>query len=373
MDKIPLKDQALNFQRISQIAKDIKQVYPAFDGKGFTTTVMRKLPELELKARITWVSECLERFLPGEYNQAVAILLQSLPSHDDKTHTGTDFGIFTYAPHSDFVAKYGCTKANLKQSLGALKEMTKRYSAEDAIRYFINAFPKETMAKLLVWSKDKDYHVRRLASEGARPILPWSPKITTPPEAAIPILDNLYSDSKRFVTSSVANHLNDISRSDPELVISTLNRWQSSGKQSAKEMDFIFRQALRTLIKAGYPAAFELLDFSTDPKVTLSDLRIKTNPVVIGQFLEFEFTLTADKDERLIVDYVLNFSNKAGDGHNKKVFKLRVIAMSKGQKLTISKRQPMRQMTTRKLYPGKYGLEIQVNGNKLGEAITLVH
>jgi 3-methyladenine DNA glycosylase AlkC len=365
MDKVLLKDQALNRQRITQIAQEIKRVYPSFDSKDFIATVLDRFPELELKARIAWVSECFKKFLPAKYDQAVAILLQSLPLHDDATHTGTDFGIFTYAPYSDFVAKHGCTKEHLQLSFQALKEMTKHYSAEDAVRFFINAFPDETMAELQRWSKDEDYHVRRLASEGTRPILPWSPRITTPPEAALPILDNLFFDSKRFVIMSVANHLNDISRTNPELVLNTLERWHASGKQSAREMDFITRQALRALIKTGHPATFEFLQFSTDPKITISGIHISSNPIQIGGWLEFTFAITAQKDERLLIDYVIYFPNKAGNGHNTKIFKLKTLSLNKGQSVSITKRQPMRDMSTRKLRAGAHRLEVQVNGKKI--------
>ena len=86
-----------------------------------------------------------------------------------------------------------------------------RFSVEDAIRYFINAFPEQTLAALLKWSKDFHYHVRRLCSEGARPKLPWSQKITIPVTDPIPILDNLFHDNTRFVIRSAANHINDIS------------------------------------------------------------------------------------------------------------------------------------------------------------------
>ena len=362
-DKVLLKDQLFTPERINSLAQDIKKAYPVFDSRGFTKTVLGKFPELELKARIAWMSETLREYLPEDYDQAIKILLDSLPPLG-----GDDFGAFTYAAHSDFVAKYGCNERDLKVSLVALKEMTKHFSAEDAIRYFINAFPEQTFAEILKWSKDSDYRVRRLASEGTRPILPWSPRITTPPEAAIPILDNLLSDDYRFVTRSVANHLNDISRTNPELVLATLGRWRDSGKQNPKEMDYIINQSLRTLIKNGHLATFAFLNVSTDAKVKVSDLHIKTNPIAIGEFLEFAFTLTAEKDEQLIVDYILHFPNKAGIGHNRKVFKLKQVTPAKDQRLTLTKRQPMRQMTTRKLYPGKCKLEIQVNAKKLAEA-----
>ena len=107
-----------------------------------------------------------------------------------------------------------------------MAEITKRFSAEAALRNFLNQFPKETLATALTWSKDKNYHVRRLASEGTRPNLPWAKKITYESKSMLPLLDILYADTTRYVTRSVANHLNDISKFDPGLVIRKLKRWQ---------------------------------------------------------------------------------------------------------------------------------------------------
>ena len=157
------------------------------------------------------------------------------------------FGDFIYASYSEFVAKNGCVEERLQMSLDALYEITQRFSAEDAIRYFINARPQETLKQLLLWTSASHYHVRRLCSEGTRPKLPWSQKVNIPLTAPLEILSNLFYDTTRFVTRSVANHLNDISKSDAGLVIATLTKWRQSGNQRPQEMDYIVRHALRTL------------------------------------------------------------------------------------------------------------------------------
>ena len=131
-------------------------------------------PTLELIQRIAHISSCLYEYLPDAYPAALDIILNSLPPALDPTKTDDDFGDFIFAPLSLFVATYGCTQNHLERSLQALKEITKRFSAEDAIRYFINAFPDETGSFLLGCAQDENYHVRRLASEGTRPKLPWS-------------------------------------------------------------------------------------------------------------------------------------------------------------------------------------------------------
>src|SRR5829696_480932 len=227
-----------------------------------------------------------------------------------------------------------------------------------------------TMQELQKWSNDSHYHVRRLTSEGTRPKLPWSQKISIAPERAIPILDNLFSDKTRYVTRSVANHINDISKSDPKLAITTLQRWQKSGKQNPKEMDYLINHALRTLIKQGNKDAMKFLHFSTSPEVEISQFRINETPVVIGKSLEFEVTLTAKKDEQLLMDYVLYFQNKAGNRYNKKVFKLKRAGVTAGERMVICKRHPMAaDMTTRKLYSGEHKIELQINGNKIAEQV----
>src|SRR5215208_1703768 len=160
-------------------------VYPYLDQSDFTKSIVQKFPQLELKERIAWISENLKACLPADYQEATSILLASLPPPNDNSKTDNDFGDFIYAPYADFVAKNGVSKKDLYFSLAALKEITMRFSAEDAIRYFINAFPTETMQELQKWSKDAHYHVRRLTSEGTRPKLPWSQKIIVSPEQAL--------------------------------------------------------------------------------------------------------------------------------------------------------------------------------------------
>jgi 3-methyladenine DNA glycosylase AlkC len=374
-EKFSLKDHLFNETKVRKIVGEISSVYPDFEKEVFVTRTVEKFPSLELKERITWISEMLREFLPREYPEAVRVLLDALPPPNDPTKTDNDFGDFIYAPYAEFVARYGCSKEYLSVSLNALREMTMRFSAEDAIRYFINAFPKETMQEILTWSKDGNYHVRRLASEGTRPKLPWAQKISIAPEDALPILDNLYFDKTRYVTRSVANHLNDISKINPELALSTLAKWQESGIQEEREMEYITNHALRTLIKQGYKNAITFLKFAVDPEVEFADFTMKNDKVVLGEALEFSFTLTAQKDEQLIIDYVLYFPNKANNGTNKKVFKIKKLMMQKGQTLLISKKHPMRKdMTTRKLSAGEHKIEIQINGKMFGEkTFTLIH
>lgn len=361
-EKFSLKDFLFNKNKVSQLASEVKEVYPEFAEESFIDKVMIKFPELELKARISWIAENLKKFLPEDYKEALEIILKALPNPNDPNLTDNDFGDFIYAPYAEFVAKYGLDKNNFALSLAALREITMRFSVEDAIRYFINKYPKETLETLLIWSKDSNYHVRRLCSEGTRPKLPWAQKINMSYSTPIPILDNLFSDSARFVTRSVANHMNDISKVDPELVTKTLIKWRDSKKQDPKEMDYIIKHSLRTLIKQGNLGAMVLLGFSHKPDITIQKFKAPKE-VKMNSYLQFSFDIQAKSDANLVVDYILYFQNKNGKLNNKKVFKIKAINLKKDQTATIQKKHMLRQfMTTRTLYPGIHKLQIQING-----------
>jgi 3-methyladenine DNA glycosylase AlkC len=56
------------------------------------------------------------------------------------------------------------------------------------------------------------------------------------PSAGIALLEKLKYDDSLYVRKSVANHLNDISKDHPELVIKNVKKWlkQASSKDSMK-------------------------------------------------------------------------------------------------------------------------------------------
>lgn len=366
--KFSLKDHLFNREKVAKLASEIQHVYPIFKAHLFLEAVLGRFPELELKARIDWIVACLADFLPNSYPEAVSVMIKALPAPCDPRLSDDDFGDFIYAPYSAYVAKYGCERAFLDLSFEALKAITTRFSAEDAIRTFINAFPDQTLARIKIWAQDPHYHVRRLASEGTRPKLPWAKKIAITPEQALPILSLLYTDSTRFVTRSVANHLNDWSKLNPEVVFEALNRWQVSGAQKETEMAYMIRHSLRTLIKQGHPKALEFFNVSPSPQVDLSEFSLSSK-VYIGDSLHFNFQLTAKQNEQVIVDYIVYFQNKSGMPTSKKVYKLAACLLKKNQVSQFQKQHKFRaDMTTRALFPGLHHLEIQLNGQVIHRA-----
>jgi len=360
--KFSLKDHLFNPKKVNKIASEIAACYPAFDKEQFVADVLLEFPNLELKERIYHISHSLNKHLPISYEEAVKVLLQSLPAPCNPNLSDNDFGDFIYAPHSHFIVAFGCNKEHVQLSLNALEQITTRCSAEDAIRYFINAFPKETMAKIVEWTCHPHYHVRRLASEGTRPKLPWCIKINLSTEQGLPILNKLHADSTRFVTRSVANHLNDISKSHPDLAIQTLKKWQSEKAQNKKELEFIIRHSLRTLIKNGNPDALKLVGVNQNPALKLNSISIPEK-VEMDTHFQFSFELMAKETAALMIDYIIVFKNKKGETNSKKVFKLKAFEIGKNETITVSKKHMMKQfMTTRTLYPGKHEFALQING-----------
>ena len=361
-EKFSLKDHLFNKEKVSLVSNQIRNVYDTFDSEGFITDVLSEFPKLELKARITHIAKMFEKYLPLDFIEACDILLASLPAPLDPSKRDDDFGDFIYSPYSHFVALRGCCDEHLEYSLKALKEMTKRFSVEFDIRTFINNFPTRTLEMLKECSVSTNYHLRRLASEGLRPTLPWAKNINIDYHKPLDILDNLFCDSTRYATRSVANHMNDISKKDPSLVIQTLNKWQKSGEQNEDEMTYIINHSLRTLVKLGNKEALEFLGFSATPDIKISNFEISSDEVEVGEALEFSFDILALQDERLIVDYIIYFQTKAHK-LSPKVHKITKLDLVKDEYEQISKKHIFRaNMTTRKLYDGLHKVAIQING-----------
>lgn len=357
-----LKDQLFNPEKVAYLGDLF-----GFD-QNFNVAVLARFPELELKQRITWIAEVLEEYLPEDFEAAAKLISEALPPPLDPSLSDGDFGDFIFAPLSEYVVRNGMNAAHLKTSLKLLRRLTKRFSVEYAIRHFLNEYPDETMAVLSKWARDKNYHVRRLVSEGTRPTLPWGMKIGLDIRDPILFLDQLHADSTRFVTRSVANHLNDIAKKDPALAIKTLKNWRKSARQDSKELDWMTRHALRSLVKQGNPKAMKLLGYHPAPAITVTEIDAQTN-VDIGELLPFTFTITADRDENLIVDYVIDFV-KANGATAPKVFKIKTMSLKAGETCKIVKKHRfVKGATTFTHYAGEHRLTLQING-KLGVSHT---
>ena len=261
----------------------------------------------------------------------------------------------------------------LEQGLQSLQKMTEYFSAEFAIRHFLVKQPEATLAVLTRWLAHENHHVRRLISEGTRPRLPWGvrlPIFIEQPELVMPLLFALRDDEEEYVRRSVANHLNDIAKDHPQLVITTAQQWMSaealeplSSAQRKRRIKLI-RHACRTLFKKGQPEVMTLFGYhpATDVSCQLTSKQLQVP--FYGSF-EFEMVLEkeTDNDNLLMVDYVVHFQ-KANGTQTPKVFKWLDRSFTHKDQQTISRMHSFKKISTRKYYPGTHRLEVMVNGIK---------
>jgi 3-methyladenine DNA glycosylase AlkC len=246
--------------------------------------------------------------------------------------------------------------------------MTKRFSSEFGIRFFLLHDAARCMPVLQAWTRDPDEHVRRLVSEGTRPRLPWAmqlPMFIADPSPALPLLEALRDDPSEYVRRSVANHLNDIAKDHPDLVAGLAARWlEGATPQRAK----LVRHACRTLVKKGHPGALAALGHGR-PAVRLDGIEVLTPQVHLGEALVFAVSLRseADGDQELVVDYVIHH-RKANGKTSPKVFKWKRLRLGAGEAHGAERRHPIRPITTRVYYGGEHIVELQVNGQPLGRA-----
>ncbi|QQA41367.1 hypothetical protein [Pelagovum pacificum] len=359
-----LRDHLFNETRVRRLASLFG---PAFDSEGFVRETVADFPDLQLKQRIARLADGLEVRLPQDFPAMAERIRDALPPPLDPTRTDDDFGEFIHAPFGVLIERHGMQHPDL--ALDLLEEVTQRFSMEFAIRPFLNRWPEETLSRMETWASHPNYHVRRLVSEGTRPRLPWGSKIDIDPLRPLPLLDRLHADPTRYVTRSVANHLNDITRRHPESVIGRLSDWAAEGRQDQAELRWMTAHALRGLVKAGHPGAIALLGYRTDADVTLSDLTLTPEEVRIGETAEIAFTLTATGEEPVIVDYKFDFLTPSGRV-SPRHFKLIQTSLQPGKPRRLAKRHRFKGgATTFTLCPGAQRLRILVNGRELGTAI----
>jgi 3-methyladenine DNA glycosylase AlkC len=251
--------------------------------------------------------------------------------------------------------------------LELMRQLTSRLSAEFALRIFLNADAARTIDVATTWCSDPDEHVRRLASEGTRSYLPWAKQVTElhlRPTLTVPIIDALYRDDSTYVRRSVGNHMNDLSRRHPELVVEIGKRWLAAPDRNTQAL---VKRAFRTLIKVGDAGALAAMGFGGDAEVTgpLLDRR----SVRVGEDIEVRaiLTNTGSAPTRLAVDYVVNYRKARGQAAPK-VFKMATVNLNPGETTELTKRRSFALTNTRVLYPGAHSVELQVNGRRHGAA-----
>lgn len=341
---------------VKKMATVFSRAYPPFNKARFHRNT-ENLSELELKARVLLLRDALAQELPEDFKKAQEILKQVLDAH---VLTG-----FQLWPISEFISKFGLNDFEL--SFSTMNLLTRQFTSEFAIRPFLLKDHEKCLKILSRWTRVPNVHVRRWVSEGTRPILPWGGKIPAfilNPQLTLPLLEDLKYDDELYVRKSVANHLNDISKNHPELVIKILKQWNKDAPaEHAAKIQWITRHALRVLIKKGHPGALKLMGAGDKCEIDFHALKLQEKKFRTGDVLEFEFSLTSTgkKKQKLIIDYVIDFVKSNGK-HSPKVFKLKTLEIAPGEKILLSKKHPLRKITTMTFFKGEHYLSIQING-----------
>ncbi|MCB9261099.1 MAG: DNA alkylation repair protein [Flavobacteriales bacterium] len=357
----PLKD-LYSPDFFDSFADILKEFIQPFDKKKFVQSIFcEDWFEKELKERQKHTTSVLHTYLPQNFDQACKIILDLSAKLKSKPF---DFqGIeFLFLP--EWIEKNGLLFP--EKSIKIFEELTTFVTCEFAVRPFIANYPNQMVTSMTQWSKHKNEHVRRLASEGCRPRLPWGMALTlfkTDPKPILPILENLKNDPSEYVRRSVANNLNDIAKDHPEITLKIAKNWFGKTKYT----DTLLKHACRTLLKKGDARALKLFGLSSTINTKVSDFKILTPEVGIGNNLHFEFSLTnLEKEKQLIrVEYAIYYLLKSGE-YGKKIFKISEKNYLPNQFVTITKKHSFRAITTRVFYSGIQKLSILVNGCEKG-------
>ena len=348
---------------IEHIADKVTSVWPSFDGEAFIQRSLRDFENLTLKQRSAQIADSIQEYLGVDFEKAAGLLLQAM-GEDNGSGGVEGLSDFAYLPYLDFVERHGLDFPEF--SLKVLEQMTLFFSAEFAVRPYILSYPELAMDYLIGWSEHKDWRVRRLASEGSRPRLPWGIQLkpfVQNPAATIMILNKLYNDENLIVRRSVANHLNDIAKDHPNVVVETAKRWWRSNNDDAQ---WTVKHGLRTLVKKGNTSALAVLGFKEVNNISVDSFTVSPQKARIGGEVAFQFRLTSGEAEscKLVVDYALE-RPLANGKKAKKVFKLKTFTIAPKETAPLQAKQAFKQLSTRTYYAGTYAIEVLVNGRAL--------
>jgi 3-methyladenine DNA glycosylase AlkC len=350
-----------NRERVETIAAQLQKAWPRFQRERFVAAT-RGIEKLELLKRAKLISEAMAEVLPRDFPATAQILIRSLGPELDphKDVLGQGMGAFVYMPHVMFVAERGLEHFDAAMKLQY--ELTRRFSAESSIRYFLVREQERTLKVLRKWAKDLNQHVRRLVSEGTRPRLPWAMRLREfqrDPAPVLALLELLKDDPAEYVRRSVANNLNDIGKDHPKLLIDTCRRWMVG---ATPEREKLIRHALRSAVKRGDAAALKVLGFggAVNWRVRAT---VAPRQVRIGASFELALTLRSHsrRTERAVVDAAIHFV-KLNGATRPKVFKLKALHLKPGESVVLEKRLSLRQMTTRRHHPGRHAVDVLING-----------
>lgn len=342
---------------VEELAARFAAASSAFDAPSFIAAVTTELPGLELKERIALIARRIAAALPADYPTALGAVVAVAEAEPP-------IGGFAAWPLCAFVELFGLEDP--VASLAAMEHLTKRASCEFAIRPLLRDHWDLAYRTLCHFTAHEDENVRRLASEGTRPRLPWAtrvPRLVENPRPGIALVTRLRHDPSETVRRSVANHLNDVGRRHADLVVETGRSWLAEDPPADRKM---VAHALRTLVKQGHPGALEVLGYTTEAHIAVLEFGVDPPRVEMGDRIVLTATLrsTAAVAQRLVIDFIIHHVTATG-GASPKVFKWATIDLAAGATVTLTKRRQIVHASTRTYHAGPHTVELQVAGERL--------
>jgi len=341
------------------LSEHLKNCLADFDQKKFMALMLcDNFEKLELKERMSHTKEVIHQFMPADFSKAADVLVQLISS---LTMAGIKEGSVEYMFLPEYIETYGID--DFKKSVETMELVTQFTSGEFAVRPFLIKYGDQMLEQMILWSQHENHLVRRLASEGSRPRLPWAIALTEykkNPVNILPILYNLIDDPTEIVRRSVANNLNDIAKDNAQVVIDFTKKYLGKSEQ----FDRTLKHANRTLLKQACPDALQLFGYDSTG-IELTEFDILTDEVNFGGSVQFSFALknTSTKDKKIRLEYGLYYMKKNGL-LSKKVFKISERILAANELHQVVRKQSFKAITTRVFYPGKHQVSIILNGKE---------
>ncbi|MDR2010844.1 MAG: DNA alkylation repair protein [Bacteroidales bacterium] len=344
------------------LSNTLIEIYPEFNKPEFIKDIYSAGFEAkELKERMRHTTIVIHKYMPSSYKETVELLFTLINKlSESEPDSANDRLAYSFLP--DYIEVYGID--DYDTSVKAMEFITKFVSCEFAVRPFILKYKEKMIDQMIKWSKHEDPHVRRLASEGSRPRLPWAIALQflkKDPSPIFPILENLKEDKHDFVRRSVANNINDISKDNPQIAIHIAKRWIGN----SKDTDRLIKHACRTLLKQGNSDILKLYGLD-DLNINVNNLTIKNKNIYINDNLSFSFEVenNKDQDQILRIEYGLYYM-KSNGLQSRKVFKISERTFKPFEKAVINRKHPFKIITTRKFYTGEHKISVIINGKEL--------
>lgn len=361
---MPFADELIGMPTALALIRAIEAAVPGRPLPALRNS-LGQLQALALRQRSDLLRDALLSDLDNSYDEFAAIIRRARDS-------GTYFAGWLIWPVTSAVAERALRDGSpgaFDDALTILASLTGRLSSEFAVRPLLRHNLGRSLSIIEAdWVTSPDADVRRLASEGTRPYLPWAtrvPELIEKPAATLGILSSLYRDDSEYVRRSVANHLNDVGRHSPDAAITTARSWLEDADHHTASL---VRHGLRTLIKKGHPEALALVGFHPAALDVTGPL-LDSDSVPIGGELRFTVLITnlGKEPSRLSIDYAVHHRKPNGTT-TRRIFKLAVRTVAANARVGLQRVHSFRVITTRTYYPGAHAIELLINGINAGRS-----